>query len=143
MRTSSITSLGISLGTSATKSLNISAAAKASGLTPYTLRYYEQIGLIAPVERQSGARRYNADDMRWLDFLVRLRATGMSMRDMQRYAQLRREGEVAASLAERQTLLEGHARRLEEDMRALGETLQTLRSKIRLYQDLQATSKRA
>ena len=57
MRTSSITSLGISLGTSATKSLNISAAAKASGLTPYTLRYYEQIGLIAPVERQSGARR--------------------------------------------------------------------------------------
>ena len=139
MRTSSITSLG----TSAATSWNISAAAKASGLTAHTLRYYEQIGLIAPVDRQSGARRYNADDMRWLEFLVRLRATGMSMRDMLRYAQLRREGEVPASLAERQTLLEGHARRLEEDMRALGETLQTLRSKIRLYQDLQAKLKRA
>jgi DNA-binding transcriptional MerR regulator len=139
MRTSSITSLGASAATS----LNISAAARASGLTAYTLRYYEQIGLIAPVDRQSGVRRYSADDMRWLEFLVRLRATGMSMRDMQRYAQLRREGDVPASLAERQTLLEEHARRLEEDMRALGETLQTLRSKIRLYQDLQARPKRA
>ena len=131
------------MGASATTSLNISAAAKASGLTAHTLRYYEQIGLIASVDRQSGARRYNADDMRWLDFLVRLRATGMSMRDMQRYAQLRREGEVQSSLAERQTLLEDHARRLEEDMRALAETLQTLRKKIRLYQDLQATPRRA
>ena len=139
MRTSSITSLGAS----ATTSLNISAAAKASGLTAHTLRYYEQIGLIASVDRQSGARRYNADDMRWLDFLVRLRATGMSMRDMQRYAQLRRQGEVQSSLAERQTLLEDHARRLEEDMRALAETLQTLRKKIRLYHDLQATPRRA
>jgi DNA-binding transcriptional MerR regulator len=141
MRTSSITSLGTSAPTTA--SLNISAAARASGLTAHTLRYYEQIGLIAPVDRQSGARRYNADDMRWLDFLVRLRATGMSMRDMQRYAQLRRQGEVPASLAERQSLLEGHARRLEEDMHALAETLQTLRNKIRLYRDLQATPRRA
>jgi DNA-binding transcriptional MerR regulator len=136
-------SLITSHGACATPSLSISAAATASGLTAYTLRYYEQIGLIAPVDRQSGARRYHADDMRWLEFLVRLRATGMSMRDMQRYAQLRRQGEAPDSLAERQTLLEHHARRLEQDMHALGETLQTIRNKICLYQDLQATPKRA
>lgn len=125
--------------TSPVTSLSIAGAAKASGLSASTLRYYEQIGLIAPVDRHSGARRYNADDLRWLDFLVRLRATGMSMQGMQRYAQLRREGDLPHSLAERQSLLEGHARRLEEDMRALGETLETLREKIRLYQRLQAS----
>lgn len=124
-------------------SLSIAEAAKATGLSAYTLRYYEQIGLIAPVERRGGARRYGDTDMRWLEFLVRLRATGMSMRDMQRYAQLLRQGQVPDSLAERQALLEEHARRVEADMRALGETLQYLRSKIRLYQDWQATPLRA
>jgi DNA-binding transcriptional MerR regulator len=91
---------------SPTVSLSIAEAAEASGLSAYTLRYYEQIGLIAPIDRRSGARRYSDADMRWLDFLVRLRATGMSMRHMQRYAQLLRKGNTAASLAERQTLLE-------------------------------------
>lgn len=124
-------------------SLSIAEAAKATGLSPYTLRYYEQIGLIAPVDRRGGARRYGDADMRWLEFLVRLRATGMSMRDMQRYAQLLRQGQVPDSLAERQALLEEHARRLEADMRTLGETLQYIRKKIRIYQDLQATPKRA
>ncbi len=57
--------------------------------------------------------------------------------------QLLRLGQVPDSLAERQTLLEEHARRLEADMRTLGETLQYIRKKIRIYQDLQTTSKRA
>jgi DNA-binding transcriptional MerR regulator len=124
-------------------SLSIAEAAKATGLSPHTLRYYEQIGLIAPVDRRSGARRYGDADMRWLEFLVRLRATGMSMRDMQRYAELLRQGQVPDSLAERQTLLEEHARSLEADMRTLGETLEYIRKKIRIYQDLQAAPQRA
>jgi len=127
-----------------TVSLTIAEAAEASGLSAYTLRYYEQIGLIAPIDRHSGARRYNDADMRWLDFLVRLRATGMSMRDMQRYAQLLRIGNAsAASMAERQALLEAHAERLEAEIRAQRETLQYIRKKIRTYEELRAQPKRA
>jgi DNA-binding transcriptional MerR regulator len=121
---------------SRTVSLSIAEAAEASGLSAYTLRYYEQIGLIAPIDRRSGARRYSDADMRWLDFLVRLRATGMSMRDMQRYAQLLRRGNAANSVAERQAMLEDHAARLEADMRAQRETLQYIRKKIRLYEEM-------
>jgi DNA-binding transcriptional MerR regulator len=128
---------------SPTVSLSIAEAAEASGLSAYTLRYYEQIGLIAPIDRRSGARRYSDADMRWLDFLVRLRATGMSMRHMQRYAQLLRKGNTAASLAERQTLLEEHAARLEAGIRAQRETLQFIRKKIGLYEELRAVPKRA
>jgi DNA-binding transcriptional MerR regulator len=127
-----------------TVSLTIAEAAEASGLSAYTLRYYEQIGLIAPIDRRSGARRYNDADMRWLDFLVRLRATGMSMRDMQRYAQLLRIGNASdASMAERQALLEAHAERLEAEIRAQRETLQYIRKKIRTYEELRAQPQRA
>jgi DNA-binding transcriptional MerR regulator len=129
--------------TAITVSLSIAEAAQASGLSAYTLRYYEQIGLIAPIDRRSGARRYSDTDMRWLEFLVRLRATGMSMRDMQRYAQLLRQGNAASSLAERQALLEAHAARLEAGMRAQRETLQYIRKKIRLYEEMRAVPKRA
>lgn len=129
--------------TAPTVSLSIAEAAEASGLSAHTLRYYEQIGLIAPIDRRSGARRYSDADMRWLEFLVRLRATGMSMRDMQRYAQLLRQGNTAGSLAERQALLEEHAARLEAGLRAQRETLQYIRKKIRLYEALRAVPKRA
>lgn len=123
--------------------LSIAAASEATGLSAHTLRYYEQIGLIAPIDRRSGARRYSADDMRWLEFLVRLRATGMSMRDMQRYATLLREGPVPDSLSERQQMLERHAERLEADLERIGDTLAYIRLKIRGYQDMQAPQKRA
>jgi len=129
--------------TAPTVSFSIAEAAQASGLSAYTLRYYEQIGLIAPIDRRSGARRYSDADMRWLEFLVRLRATGMSMRDMQRYAQLLRQGNAASSLAERQALLEEHAARLEAGMRAQRETLQYIRKKIRLYEEMRAVPRRA
>jgi len=129
--------------TAPTVSLSIAEAAEASGLSAYTLRYYEQIGLIAPIDRRSGARRYSDADMRWLDFLVRLRATGMSMQGMQRYAQLLRQGNTHASLDERQAMLEDHAARLEADMRAQRETLQYIRKKIRGYEAMRAEPKRA
>jgi DNA-binding transcriptional MerR regulator len=125
------------------KSLSIADAAKASGLGAHTLRYYEQIGLIGPVDRRGGARRYAADDMRWLEFLVRLRATGMPVRDMQRYARLLRQGHAPEIIAERQAMLEQHARRLDADMRTLGETLDYIRGKIRHYRKLQQAPKRA
>ncbi|MEN9659083.1 MAG: hypothetical protein RL571_2548 [Pseudomonadota bacterium] len=58
--------------------LSISEVAMRSGLSMDTLRYYEKIGLIDAVPRAlNGQRRYREDDLRWIDFLLRLRATGM------------------------------------------------------------------
>lgn len=118
------------------KSLSIAGAAKATGLTAYTLRYYEQIGLISPIDRKSGVRRYSSDDVRWIEFLVRLRATGMPIRDMQRYARLLRKGDTPESLAERQGMLEEHARRLQTNIDMLGDTLDFIRGKLRRYKQL-------
>lgn len=123
---------------SMTSALTIQQAAAACGLTVHTLRYYERIGLIRPVPRRgNGHRRYRADDMGWIAFLLRLRATGMSVEEMQRYARLRDLGDDAAGVAERKRMLEVHAQRVEADRRALDETLAYLHHKISLYDQLE------
>jgi DNA-binding transcriptional MerR regulator len=71
----------------------LSIAARASGVSAYTLRYYERAGLIDDVGRaDSGHRRYGDDDLAWIEVLQRLRATGMPIRTIRRYAELVRTG---------------------------------------------------
>ena len=70
--------------------LSIDEVARRTGLTAHTLRYYERIGLIAPVGRAPGGqRRYAASDMAWIEFLLRLRTTRMPIGKMQAFAALR------------------------------------------------------
>ena len=111
------------------------------GLNVHTLRYYERIGLLDPVERApSGHRRYSAADATWVEFLTRLRATGMSIRQMQHFAALRRAGE--ATVRDRRELLEAHRQRVEEQLADLETSLATITEKIQHYQALEATLER-
>src|SRR5262245_4905715 len=78
-------------------SYSIAEAARRSGLSIDTLRYYERIKLVDPPERDAAGRRaYSDDDLAWLGFLTKLRTTGMPIRMMREYAELRRFGEAAA-----------------------------------------------
>ena len=71
--------------------LPIAEVAARTGLTAHTLRYYERIGLLGPVARgAANARLYDRSDLAWLVFLQRLKATGMPIRHMKRFADLRR-----------------------------------------------------
>jgi DNA-binding transcriptional MerR regulator len=85
----------------------IRSMAERCGMTAHTLRYYERVGLIQPVGRaRNGHRRYSDADEAWLNFLHCMRATSMPIREMQRYAGLREQGD-ATSLARRK-ILEDH-----------------------------------
>ncbi|WP_211451466.1 MerR family transcriptional regulator [Collimonas antrihumi] len=118
--------------------ITIQQAAAATGLSIHTLRYYEKIGLIDPVPRQSNQHRmYRQEDLLWIEFLLRLRATGMSIQQMLRYAELRRLGEQIGSVSERKVMLERHTVALEAELLALQETLGILRDKIALYAGLE------
>ena len=58
--------------------LTIQQVAALTQLSEHTLRYYERIGLLDPVNRaSSGHRRYSTGDIAWIEFLTRLRTTGM------------------------------------------------------------------
>lgn len=114
--------------------MNIGEASRVCGLGEHTLRYYERIGLLPAIRRdKAGQRDYSPDDLRWLDFLVKLRATGMPLRQMRRYAELLRQGD--ATLAERRRMLEAHEAKIRADIAARQATLQVLGDKIALYRD--------
>ncbi len=88
---------------------SIAHAAAHSGLSIDTLRYYERIGLVEPPARDSGGRRdYSDEDLAWLEFLTRLRTTGMPIRMMREYAQLRDRGATTAT-RRRQILVDHRA----------------------------------
>jgi DNA-binding transcriptional MerR regulator len=119
--------------------LTIQQAAAATGLTVHTLRYYERIGLIDPIPRQDNKRRhYRDEDIQWITFLTKLRSTGLPVRQMLRYAELRRQGDSKESVSERKALLEQHTHSLETALLELQSTLGIMHKKIALYDDIQA-----
>ena len=75
-------------------SLTIAEAAARTGLTAHTLRYYERDGLmLRDVDRSAtGHRRYEDQDLQWIQLLTCLRGTGMPISDVRRYAALVRDG---------------------------------------------------
>ncbi len=112
--------------------LTIQEVAKATGLTTHTLRYYERIGLIHPINREENTRRcYTTDDVGWINFLLKLRATGMSIKDMQRYAELQRQGDE--TLPERVQMLKALRENVEARIHELNENLSLVSYKIDLY----------
>ena len=115
--------------------LTIQEVSQATGLTTHTLRYYERIGLIHPIRREENTRRrYTADDVGWIDFLMKLRATGMSIKDMQRYAELQRQGDV--TLPERVEMLKTLRDKVESHMEEMNEHLKLIYYKIDYYQNV-------
>lgn len=61
--------------------MNISQAARQSGLPAKTIRYYEEIGLIRPVRGANGYRDFSETDVHMLQFLKRARDLGFSIED--------------------------------------------------------------
>jgi DNA-binding transcriptional MerR regulator len=115
--------------------MNISQFSAVTGLSAYTLRYYEKIGLLAPVYRnQSGHRDYANKDLEWITFIIRLKETGMPLQQILHYAHLREEGGDTAG--ERRALLVLHADMLETRIAKELEHLEALKKKIIYYNDL-------
>jgi DNA-binding transcriptional MerR regulator len=112
--------------------LTIQEVSQATGLSAHTLRYYERIGLIHPIEREENTRRiYTEDDIGWIDFLLKLRATGMSIKEMQKYAELQRQGDE--TLSERVEMLKSLRDNVEARMSELNEHLKLICYKIEIY----------
>jgi DNA-binding transcriptional MerR regulator len=118
-----------------TRCVSIAEASQRTGLSRHTLRYYERAGLIEPVERStSGRRQYEAGDLDWFAFLVRLRQTGMPIAQMQQFAQLRADG--IATLEKRRQLLDEHRRHVEAAIAVQQDHLAALDDKITHYDQL-------
>ena len=107
--------------------------AERTGFSIDTLRYYERVGLLDDIERNSGGRRvFTEDDVSWLMILRCLRETGMPIQRMVRFAELARGGE--ATIPERITLLEEHDQDVDGKIAQLRAEQEHIRGKIEYYQ---------
>jgi DNA-binding transcriptional MerR regulator len=115
-------------------SFTIAEVAEQTGLTAHTLRYYERDGLLlAAVDRAaSGHRRYTERDLARITLITRLRATGMPIRDVKRYAALVRAG--AGNEQERLALLLAHRSRVEAQLAEITGHLRAVDHKIGIYE---------
>ncbi|WP_460527006.1 MerR family transcriptional regulator [Flindersiella endophytica] len=118
--------------------LTVGQVAALTGLSTHTLRWYERVGLLHVGRDGSGYRQYTEVDLRRLVMLMRLRATGMPVSEMQRYAELLRSGE--ASVEERRELLEAHRDRVLDHIAGLYRDLDVINSKIAGYQRAPVTT---
>ena len=112
---------------------SIGEFSKLTGLGIHTLRYYEQENLIIPQRNTANRRRYSDNDKKWIDFIKRLKDTGMPIKEIKQYAKLRAMGE--SSLCERMEMLINHRKALNNQILSLQEHMSKLDEKINFYQN--------
>lgn len=112
--------------------MTIGEIAKRTNLSESALRYYEKNGLIRVARDHNGRRDYEESDVEWVKFIRRLKETGMLIKDIRRYAQLRYRGD--ATMPERLEMLRRHREYVTEQQRKWKEYLQNLDDKIAYYQ---------
>jgi DNA-binding transcriptional MerR regulator len=113
--------------------LSIAEAAHRTGVSVHTLRYYERAGLVVTdIDRNAaGRRRYRKLDLDWIKICTKLRATGMPIRSIRRYAELVSSGR--GNEQERLALLEAHRAEVVARIAELTENLELIDHKLDVY----------
>lgn len=114
---------------------SIGEVAERTGLSVHTLRFYEAEGiLVDTVEREAGGRRrYRDDDIEWLMICTNLRASGMPIPEIRRYADLVRQGR--GNEAERLEIMRLHRAEVTAQIARLTACLDLISYKVAIYED--------
>jgi Predicted transcriptional regulators len=126
---------------------SISDIARLSGITAFTLRYYEKIGVLPRPQRQdgklAGIRQYDDSDLQFIRFIHGLKQTGMKLEDI---ASFTRDGCLLAAreeeddydidgiLYKRIEILNRHIDDLDQRMKQLEAVKKTAMDKRVFYQ---------
>lgn len=112
--------------------MKIAEVSREVKLTPDTLRYYEKMGILGPVEKnRSGIREYQESDLKRIHFIKCMKASGLSIDAIREYIHLHEVGDT--TLEERRDILLGQKDALLDQMNQLQETLNYLNNKITKY----------
>lgn len=119
------------------ENIEIKEVVKQTKVKAHTLRYYENIGLIKNIRRDnSGKRIYSKKDISWIEFLKRLKNTGMKISEMQKYSELRNQGDI--TITERKNILMIHSKFIINEIEKLTETQKYVNEKIEIYKKMEA-----
>jgi DNA-binding transcriptional MerR regulator len=111
----------------------IAEVCQRTGLSPRTVRYYEEIGLLPGVRRSEGGRRvYGADELERLSFITRLKTLGLSLKEIRELnAVYAIGGSTEAMLAHLRGLLDAHLADADRRLQELGD----LRRQLVIYRE--------
>ncbi|MCP3779925.1 MerR family transcriptional regulator [Paenibacillus sp. MZ03-122A] len=127
--------------------LTISQVSERTGLTPYTIRYYEKIGVLQEPNRRNGRTRiYTESEVSYIQCLIRLKKLGLSLEEITEFThdgcildKIQKGQEVAnftPALHIRIEILEKHLVELESKRQELECMISLANEKIALYQKL-------
>ena len=113
--------------------MKIAQVSKHYHITPDTLRYYERVGLLPPVNRnRSGIRDYNDIDLKRVEFIKCMRNAGLPIEVLIEYVRLVQQGDQ--TIQDRKAILKDQRRQLATRMKEMQETLDLLDYKIEVYE---------
>lgn len=113
--------------------MTIKEVSQRLGLTPDTLRYYERVGLIPPVNRnKNGIRDYTEDDCQWIEFIKCMRQSGLPVEVLIKYVRLFQQGEETNQ--SRKEILIEQRDLISQKVEELQKTIIRLDKKIEMYE---------
>lgn len=116
-----------------TPKYSVTQAAKMSGLSAHTLRYYDDLGLFPFLQRTEGEKRLFSDaDMQWVQLIECLRNTGMSIAEVKHYVELCLKGDE--TIRERLKIVRNQEEIMKEQIREMRKHLKLLQFKKNYYE---------
>lgn len=120
--------------------MTIKEVSEKYGISSDTLRYYERVGMIPPVERtEGGIRNYGEDDIKWVELVLCMRSAGLPIEAIIEYVRLSRLGD--STFKARLELLSEQREALISQKEKIDEILSRLNYKISKYEEAVKTGK--
>ena len=114
------------------KIMQIKEFSEKTGLTPYTIRFYEKKELFRVKRDEKNRRIYDETDIEWIKMLKRLKDMGMKLSEIKRYSDLRYEGN--GTIKERIKILTNHKKYVNIEIEKWQKYLQNLDDKLEIYE---------
>jgi DNA-binding transcriptional MerR regulator len=112
---------------------SIGEFSKIVGVSEHTLRYYEKEGLIKVNRDENNVRVYSDKDKLWVETLLHLKKSGMSLKDMKQFIMWGYMGDE--TMEERLALLKNHRKKVVEEFEKIRQSLEFLDTKINFYEN--------
>lgn len=123
------------------KSYSINEFSKLVGLSAHTLRYYEKMGIMPPVQRNwTGHREYNRMDVDWANFIKCLKSTGMPIDRIREYVEM--DEEDPQTLPKRRQMLEHQLDHVRDSIAQYQHYCEVLEYKLTFFGEIAAHTPR-
>ncbi|SRR6266700_4975823 len=123
--------------------MTIQDVAEQTGISAYTIRFYEKAGVLPRIKRMpNGIRQFSEADVAFLNFLVQLKRTGMSLEDIMEFTEdgcmlerLQQGADIPQFVVEKRiAILRRHQQQLYEQRRDLDSLLTAVEQKLDFYE---------